>query len=188
MVHVLLTITEVRRQIGASLDYKWSEDASTLNLRQDKLQDGIWLDSPASVRLVVRNGGDRLLIDGEVSLDLKLLCGRCLAEYREGVHYPIEEQFLFARHAGQAGQVKDGEDEDKELAVLEGDSIDATGLVRDAVLSNLPMKPLCQEDCQGLCPDCGQDLNQEACSCTNQEVDPRLAALGKWTIKEGELI
>ncbi|MCL2498455.1 MAG: YceD family protein [Symbiobacteriaceae bacterium] len=181
---MLLTVTEVKRHIGAHQDYNWEETALSLELPLAKLQDDIWLDSPAKVHLRMRNGGDRLLFEGEVKAQLKMLCGRCLTEFTQTVVCPIEEQLLFARPSGQFNQEPDDDDADRELAVLEGDTVDATDMVRSNLIASLPMKPLCKEECRGLCPICGVDLNQESCSCSDKEVDPRLAALAQWLEKK----
>jgi uncharacterized protein len=60
---------------------------------------------------------------------------------------------------------------------LRGDHIDLAPLAREAVLCDLPLAPLCVEDCRGLCPTCGIDLNQGACNCAEAPLDPRWAAL-----------
>ena len=60
---------------------------------------------------------------------------------------------------------------------LRGDHIDLAPLAREAVLCDLPLAPLCAEDCHGLCPTCGVDLNQGSCGCAEQHTDPRWAAL-----------
>ena len=56
--------------------------------------------------------------------------------------------------------------------------IDLTEAVQEQILLSLPLRPLCREDCKGLCPGCGEDLNKGACGCSGKAVDPRLAVLG----------
>ena len=63
------------------------------------------------------------------------------------------------------------------LVEVEGGSFESRPLVVEQVELSLPMKPLCREDCQGLCPQCGQDLNEGRCGCVRERVDPRWAAL-----------
>jgi len=55
--------------------------------------------------------------------------------------------------------------------------IDTEDIIRDQILLNIPMKPLCSEDCKGLCTICGTDLNYSECGCIVQEIDPRMAIL-----------
>ncbi|MCL2547888.1 MAG: DUF177 domain-containing protein [Symbiobacteriaceae bacterium] len=182
---MLITIIEVKRQVGSSQEHSWQETDQSLGLHQCELQEDVWLASPAEVSMTVRNGGDRLLFDGTVSARLRLVCGRCLAEFTQDVSYEITEQLLFSRYNTKASSRGDGEeDENSEIEVLEGDTVDVTEMAVDALLSGLPMKPLCREDCLGLCPVCGQDLNQGSCDCDESEVDPRLAALAEWLDKK----
>ena len=183
---MLLTIIEVKRHIGSMLEFTWQEDAKSMALSDSRLQEDIYLDSPVDIRLKVRNGGDRLIFDGDVSFTLKMLCGRCLVEFTKEERFSFDDQMLFMRRAAAAvaGQNDSDDEEDRGFAVLEGDTVDATAMVYDALLAYLPMKPLCTEDCLGLCPECGADLNYESCSCTSDEIDPRFAALASWVIKE----
>ena len=73
----------------------------------------------------------------------------------------------------------DGEppDEDEETYPLSGEQLDLAPLVHDALLLELPIAPLCRDDCAGLCAACGADLNEEACGCDQVAVDPRWEAL-----------
>jgi uncharacterized protein len=68
---------------------------------------------------------------------------------------------------------------DKDLAVgfYQDDKIDLSQMIWEQVYLALPMKPLCKEDCRGLCPQCGTNLNLSMCSCDRETVDPRLATL-----------
>ena len=75
-----------------------------------------------------------------------------------------------------------GTDRDEEAYPLTGDELDLEPLARDAVLLDLPLAPLCLEECAGLCPTCGANRNTESCDCT-PAVDPRWAALD--TLRDG---
>ncbi|HET6915863.1 MAG TPA: DUF177 domain-containing protein [Acidimicrobiales bacterium] len=91
-----------------------------------------------------------------------------------------------ARATGHHGHhTPAGEEEDEETYPLKGELLDLQPLVRDALLLDLPLAPLCREDCKGLCPTCGADLNDGPCSCARAPADPRWAALD--LLKEGGL-
>jgi len=62
-------------------------------------------------------------------------------------------------------------------AAYEGDAVDLDELVREQILLALPSRRLCREECKGLCPTCGADLNAGRCACEQREVDPRWSAL-----------
>ncbi len=78
---------------------------------------------------------------------------------------------------GSAGSGRLGPEADEETYELGSDYLDLAPLARDAILLDLPLAPLCREDCAGLCPTCGADRNEEACDCPTEVIDPRWVAL-----------
>ena len=72
---------------------------------------------------------------------------------------------------------KTASENDDDITVLESGNIDLDDVVEKAFVGMLPINYLCSEDCKGLCPDCGCNLNRETCSCDIDNVDPRLAVL-----------
>lgn len=91
-------------------------------------------------------------------------CRRCLRPVRATLRAPILE--IFEAHPSEG-----------ETQLLQGDHIDVEPAVREAVLLELPLAPLCRADCAGLCPQCGTDRNQSDCGCGEETVDPRWAGL-----------
>ena len=71
------------------------------------------------------------------------------------------------------------QEEDGDWILVPDGKLDLDGLLQEDILLDLPVKFLCREDCKGLCPTCGQNLNEGSCGCTQREVDPRLAVLQK---------
>ena len=67
--------------------------------------------------------------------------------------------------------------EEMDVEFLKDDRLDLSGLLRESVLLNLPIQPLCRAECRGLCPRCGVNLNDTSCQCRSQAVDPRLLPL-----------
>lgn len=124
--------------------------------------------------------GEEIRVRGHVETGVRVGCDRCLAP----VEMPLEVEFETAfipqeRAAGQADHVELLV-EDMGLAAFEGDAVDLDELVREQILLALPNRQLCREDCRGLCPDCGADLNAGRCGCARDEADPRWAALADW--------
>ena len=76
------------------------------------------------------------------------------------------------------------QEDDLTTAFYENETIDLGQLMREQFYLALPMKPLCREDCQGLCPQCGTNLNRGTCTCRDNWIDPRLAALKEIRIKK----
>jgi uncharacterized protein len=136
-------------------------------------------DGPATVRadLHVGRSGRGLLISGSFSGGVPLVCSRCLEPY----HFRAEDRFHLYATAPQGPPEEEHKLTDDELDVtyLERGRINTDSLLRENILLSLPVQPLCHEDCRGLCPRCGANLNQGACNCTESSVDPRLQALRK---------
>ena len=74
------------------------------------------------------------------------------------------------------GEEKETE-ESEEQPYIEGYTLDVDALIRDELFLHLPMKVLCKEDCRGICPRCGANLNHGTCSCDVTELDPRMAVI-----------
>ena len=113
---------------------------------------------------------------GRLSAGLELQCARCL----EPVKQDVEREFeLLYRPLGADA----GRDElsvtaaEAEIGYYQGDGILLEDVLREQVLLALPLKVTCREDCKGLCPHCGKNLNEEQCSCNVPMEDPRWAAL-----------
>ncbi|HTU00605.1 MAG TPA: DUF177 domain-containing protein [Candidatus Sulfotelmatobacter sp.] len=140
---------------------------------------GVWA-GPATVRAGLHIGrtGRGVLIQGSFAGGVTLLCGRCLEPFRFGA----EDRFdVYCRSAAPPREPETRELTEDELDVmyLEEGRIDTDALLRENFLLSLPVQPLCHEDCQGLCPRCGADLNQGPCRCGGTQTDPRLQVLRK---------
>ncbi len=93
-------------------------------------------------------------------------CGRCLAPVKE--EFTTEIDFSVVTSDTQS---------EEETVLAQGQKIDLGSLAVETVMLNLPLRLLCKEDCKGLCPKCGKDLNLGDCGCDHKEIDPRLAGL-----------
>ena len=116
----------------------------------------------------VRNTAGVLMMEGELSTTIHGLCDRCASPFDREIHFPINVVLVT--------ELADEENEDEWVFPLEGDSADLDDIVRTVFVLNLDSKLLCKEDCRGLCPRCGKNLNDGPCNC-QKELDPRFAAL-----------
>ena len=145
--------------------------------------EGIGFVAPVSVDLVLtRQGEDAVVVTGTVSTLVAMNCGRCLEATTEAVRADIRIVFEPgpADAAEAIGDVVALTDADMERAFYDGDQIDLAPAIQEEVLAALPFRPLCREDCMGLCPECGANRNVSACTCSNPAVDPRLSVLKHW--------
>jgi uncharacterized protein len=113
---------------------------------------------------------------GGLSTGLELQCARCLELVRQDVQRDFE--LLYRLLGADAGRDElSVTDAEAEIGYYQGDGILLEDVLREQVLLALPLKVTCREDCKGLCPECGKNLNQEQCSCSREIEDPRWAAL-----------
>lgn len=116
--------------------------------------------------LQVENTGQMFLVRGKVKTLLGLPCSRCLRETRLTIDSDIE---LTMMRAGVAEEFAADED----IIFFHGDVVDLSPAIHDTIFLAIPLIPLCQPECKGICPFCGKDQNQETCTCAQKEIDPR---------------
>ena len=139
-------------------------------------QEDFRLVSPVVFGADVRKDARKVRLVGRLATVLELGCGRCLEPYRLEVDAPLD--LLFLPEEAETGKA-DGEVTDADVGVsfYKDDEIDLGDVVREQCYLALPMKPLCREECAGLCPTCGINRNRETCQCQPTWVDPRMEAL-----------
>lgn len=113
---------------------------------------------------------------GDLSVGLDLQCARCLEPIRQEVRRDFE--LLYRPLGADAGRDElSVTDAEAEIGYYQGEGILLEDVLREQVLLAMPLKVTCREDCKGLCPQCGKNLNQEQCSCAAPVEDVRWAAL-----------
>jgi DUF177 domain-containing protein len=115
-------------------------------------------------------------LKARLSYEQTLSCDRCLKPIAERSEPEVELMVVVERPRSIAGEHELKEDELGVLTV-EGEILETDPILLEQLQLNVPMKPLCRPDCQGLCPVCGADRNAGGCSCEESTVDPRWAAL-----------
>lgn len=136
--------------------------------------------SPAVLGFTIHKDQDRFRLVGTLGTTLELRCSRCLEPFSLPVNASFDLRYLPEGAGLRDGEeTEDGElDEEAASATFYGDdAIDLAELMREQFYLALPMKPLCQPDCRGLCPHCGTNLNVDTCQCQETWADPRLAGL-----------
>ncbi len=118
------------------------------------------------------------LVEAELETEVELLCSRCLQSFLQKVTLKIEEEYIPVIDVVTGVRLSAPEDPGSFL-IDEHHVIDLTEAVRQYALLAVPMKPLCYQDCAGLCPGCGKNLNRELCQCPEEVIDPRWSELLK---------
>lgn len=121
---------------------------------------------------------DTFYLEGNIETETETDCSRCL----EAARLPISGSFKYVLSPAQAEHSEEEQElspEDLDVVYYRDDLIDLDPLIIEQILLQIPMKVLCREDCRGLCPHCGINLNRNSCQCHDQRIDIRLASLKK---------
>jgi uncharacterized protein len=132
--------------------------------------------APVALAFEIFKDGERFRLAGSVQTGLELSCSRCLEPFVT----PVDAHFdlRYQPHTENTGEgEREIAEDDLTTAFYEHDEIDLGQLMREQLYLSLPMKPLCRDECSGLCAICGTNLNRGACGCTQAWEDPRLAVL-----------
>lgn len=149
----------------------WSE---TVELKEspealELCAEGASFEQPVEVELSVSKSGTQLICRGKVKTSARLECSRCLLIYDQ----PIISNLDFVIDFGESSQEFKSDEDNYFVADPSSGFFQIDNLVRETVILALPLKPLCAEDCKGLCPICGTDLSKSRCNCVRKEIDPR---------------
>ena len=127
---------------------------------------------PPEVRGEVVNTAGLLNLRGKLKTEMTCVCDRCGTAF--------DRKKVLSLDVPLAADVADEDSEElsPEVFEIEGDGIDLDEVLETCFILDMETKCLCREDCLGLCPTCGKNLNEGPCSCT-KSVDPRLAALAQ---------
>ena len=160
---MLLGLSQIIDRPGASVSFSVSVDLSELCYGVSYP-----VSEPVLAEGNVRNTAGVLVMQGSIATTIHGICDRCASEFHRKVEFPIDVVLVT--------KLESEENEDEWVFPLEGDSADLDDIVRTVFVLNLDSKLLCKEDCKGLCPQCGKNLNDGPCNC-RKELDPRFAAL-----------
>jgi uncharacterized protein len=117
-----------------------------------------------------------ILVTGSLETATKGECSRCLEKYDYPLRIDIEEEYFLTRDP-VSGAVLPAPTEAGAFLIDENHILDLSEAVRQYTIMALPMKPVCREDCAGLCPQCGRNLNRGSCDCAPDGIDSRWAPL-----------
>ena len=155
-----INIASVLRNDGASKTFSGELELGTF----DYIGSTLSFENPLKIEGLVKNIGGAIDITATVTGDYKTDCSRCGKGVCEKLVADLFESL-------------DSEftDIDDECITVNGNVIDISGSIEAAVFGSIPMQFLCKDDCKGLCPVCGIDLNENECNCEVEVYDPRFA-------------
>lgn len=156
------------------LSYMDTTENVECTLENDRFQLGTdaysILDKKPFTLNLVNVMGQKLLVNGETEIQLTVPCDRCLEDVTISVPVKIDYEFRISEE-----QIVPAEDEEYSFLSEDYRELSVDAMVHDEILVNWPDKVLCRDDCKGICPVCGQNLNKKDCGCDRVVLDPRMA-------------
>lgn len=159
-----VNIIDIRKTQGASQEVLY---AGPLRLGD------LHLDGPVQVSLRLTNAMSRILVRGKIGINVTVECSRCAEPCTLAVRADIDEEFL-PQSSPEVAEADSAPWSDLNVFHDEANEIDLTEVLRQNAIAAFPIQPLCKEDCRGLCPMCGENLNRAECTCLRTDIDPRL--------------
>ena len=166
---------ELNKVVGGSGDFAHVYQPGEL----DPVDERVKLAQAVAVKGAVRRTGGGVGVNGHVETRVQVECDRCL----KPVELPVSADFALEYVTGadyESSSAAALSEEELSVSVFDGESIDVDEIVKEQILLAVPARTLCREDCKGICPKCGIDLNTGQCGCAEEEVDPRWAALSSF--------
>lgn len=160
------------------LNVQFSKDESWYRkIFAEKADPGFSLND-VEVSITLRRIRETLYLEGNIRTVVEMECSRCLDAARLPIDVPFK--YVLAPMQKDHQEEKELNPEDLDFIFYEDDLIDLDPLVIEQIILQIPMRILCREDCKGLCPHCGINLNAGTCKCHKEQIDIRLAVLKKF--------
>ena len=159
-----INIASVLKNDGASMNFSKEMELGDF----DFLGSNISFKAPVRIEGKISNMGGTLEITGNAVGSYTAPCSRC----NETVSMKLDAEIFESVES-------DFSDVDEDSLSLCGTVLDIGGAVRACIFNGIPLKFLCREDCKGLCPQCGINLNENECNCETEDYDPRFAIFRK---------
>jgi uncharacterized protein len=143
-----------------------------------ELEEGMKSIAPIKGEVVFNNVGKHIVARGHFNTQIEVECARCLGPYLMDIDLPIEEELQISEQTELSEDyIEEDLPEDSKEPLFEDFVLNLTELLRQSIIVAVPIKPLCEETCKGLCPQCGKNLNEEQCDCTPEAVNAAFANL-----------
>ena len=169
---MLVNLSQLRqRSEPLSLELDFAE--KDLKIESDASE----LECPAHADLMLSLSGDLVRVRGRVSAAISLTCRRCLKPIPKSVDKEFNLEYSPDPLVENEGDEFELDYDDLVVGFYRDDQLDLSALVGEQIVLETPMNPICREGCQGLCDQCGADLNEGHCGCVRETIDPRLAPL-----------
>ncbi len=165
---------EIDRIPSSGLDFDISANADEFEIKQDDC----FLEKPVAVKGEIKLLKKEIYFRGKAKADLRLACSRCLTPFQFLAETEVFARFIPKPSKDEFEMERQMLEEEIDAEFYSNSKVNLTASIRDAILLALPIIQLCKENCQGLCSECGQNLNESKCKCDdNAAIDPRFEKL-----------
>jgi uncharacterized protein len=168
---MVVNINQISEEDGLAVHHRYNEGEPELRSEDSRIKGRTALDLQAT------REGDKVRLVGSVKATVEYDCDRCLTAFSTPLDQSFDLSYVPAVRPASAQEEKELASDDLSTAFYQDDVIDLDDVVREQIELALPMTRLCDEQCRGLCPECGANLNEHQCDCSFEQVDPRWAAL-----------
>jgi uncharacterized protein len=161
MIVDLTTISSATRRFDFTLEPEWWK-------ADGEYDQVLGPAGPVDVSISIYRTGNKFVMNGEISGTLRARCDRCLDVFENDFSTIFEIYLMFPREDDILEEME-LDDQDMGIDFVTGDELDLGVVAREQIHLAMPMKVLCREDCAGLCPGCGANLNRETCRCKREK-------------------
>lgn len=165
MADLKCDITDILDQAGEEIVFSGSFDLDSVMIGERKLK----FNTPVFAEGILRNVGHGILAEGKYQTTIVNECSRCLDEFDQELTGKVEELFVLDTSKYSS--------ENREVFPITNRIIDIEPAIYQLVITEIPFKPLCKNDCAGICPTCGKNLNKETHDCKEEAIDIRMSKL-----------
>jgi len=177
VIAMKLDIDSIKKGDKNTLDLDFALDLNTIDYHGDIID----ITSPVDVKGKMYVIDNKLYIHLTIKADMQVNCSRCLESFTYPFKSSVNAEFV---HENLSDHQDDEPDED--IIYYKESTVDLDELIKENIIMNIPMKLVCDKNCQGLCSNCGVKLKENSCDCEytqsndediNSDIDPRLAKL-----------
>ncbi len=162
---MFIEVADLRKKTGYEKEF-----TGKISRLEIELQGDVYEFRDLRVDGLAKNVSGKIYVKGNMKAMVNLNCSLCLSPFSTSMDVPFEETYY-------AASSRDLNEIDGIGRNYQGDQINLRDVIIEGLILSLPMKPVCNSACKGLCPTCGCNLHAEKCECSGQAIDPRLSAL-----------
>jgi uncharacterized protein len=163
------------------MDVRFEKDGNWVRSFLSEADSSDFVLDRIEVICTVKRMKENVFVEGTAATTVEAPCCRCLEMTRQQVFASFK--YTFSPPPAQPKEEWELKAEDLDFAYYEEDTIDLEALIFEQIMLHIPIKPLCEESCKGLCPHCGTDLNAASCRCQAETFNERLAFLKQFKVQ-----